>query len=172
MKLFKRSVWVRSLAVILAAIQVSSCSLFVSSTEPVVINASDPSAQISVDGAPVGIGTVTQDLKRNRGHAVMAKTSDNRAGTATIGTKISTTGVLDIVGGCLILVPFLGVMSPGFWSLDTDQVAIAVPPAPTPVALSPAQSDTARPQPSLKPAVAAAVNPAGADQWNSSDHPQ
>jgi hypothetical protein len=131
MKRFKRSVWFRPVAALLAAIQVSSCSLFVSSMQPVAITASDPTAQIFVDGSPVGTGTVTQDLKRDRGHAFMAKTSDNRAGTATIGTKISTTGVLDIVGGFFLLVPFIGLVSPGFWSLDTDQVAIAIPPAPT-----------------------------------------
>ncbi len=76
----------------------------------------------------------------------MAKTSDNRAGVATIGTKISTTGVLDLVGGILILVPFLGLLSSGFWSLDTDQVAIAVPPPPTPLAPTAVQSDQAKPQ--------------------------
>ncbi len=41
-----------------------------------------------------------------------------------------------------------------------------------PVALSPAQSDTAQPHAILKPAVAAAVNPTTADQWESSDNPQ
>ena len=120
-----------------------------------------------MDGAPVGIGTVTQDLKRNRGHAIMAKTSDNRAGTATIGTKISTTGVLDIVGGCFLLVPFLGLVAPGFWSLDTDQVAIAVPPPPPPVAL-PAAQYQALPQTNPRPA-AAAPNPNTGDQWKSSN---
>lgn len=122
--------WFRCVAAVLAALQVSSCSLFVSSMQPVAITASDPTAQIYVDGSPVGTGTVTQDLKRNRGHSIMAKTSDNRAGTAIVGTKISTTGILDIVGGVLWVVPFVGLLSPGFWSLDTDEVAIAIPPAP------------------------------------------
>ena len=99
----------------------------------------------------------------------MAKTSDNRAGTATIGTKISTTGVLDIVGGCFLLVPFLGLVAPGFWSLDTDQVAIAVPPPPTPVA-PPAAQYQAPPQTNPNPAAAAVPNPNVGDQWKS-EHP-
>jgi hypothetical protein len=130
-KWIRRSNWFRSATAVLAAIQVSSCSFFVSSVQPVAITTSDPSAQIFMDGAPVGVGTATEDLKRDRGHAVMAKTSDNRAGTAVIESHFSRTGILDIVGGCIFLVPFLGLLAPGSRSLDTDQVAIAIPPAPS-----------------------------------------
>lgn len=104
------------------------CSLFVGSKQPVAINATDPDAELFVDGAPVGRGTATVDLKRNRSHAILAKTEDGRSATANIGTQISTTGVLDIVGGLILLVPFLGVVAPGFWMLDTEQVYLPVPP--------------------------------------------
>lgn len=109
------------------------CSLFVGSTQPLTITATDPNAEISVDGQPLGNGTVTTEVKRNRSHAIMAKTADGRAGSVHVGTQISTTGVLDIVGGLLLLVPFLGAVSPGFWSIDQEQVVVAVPPPPSTV---------------------------------------
>lgn len=107
-----------------------SCSLFVGSTQPLTITATDPNAVISVDGLPLGNGTVTTEVKRNRSHSIMAKTADGRAGSAHVGTQISTTCVLDIVGGLFLLVPFLGVVSPGFWSIDQEQVVVVVPPPP------------------------------------------
>jgi len=126
--------WIRPLAALLiAAFPLSSCSLFVRETnQPVVITTSDPNAQIFVDGVPVGVGTATTEMKRDEGHAILAKTPDNRASTGIVGTKISTTGVLDIIGGCIFLLPFLGMLSSGFYTLDTNHVAIAIPPAPTP----------------------------------------
>ena len=111
----------------------TGCSMFANSRQSVVISASDPRAQIVVDGGAVGTGTTTVELERNKSHAVMAKV-DDRVGTAQIGTKISSTGMLDIVGGCLWLVPFIGVTAPGFHDLDTTNVNIAVPPAPASVA--------------------------------------
>ena len=105
---------------------IAGCSLTVPSRQNVTITASHPRAQISVDGAPVGEGSVTVPLKRNTSHAVMAKVGD-AAGTAQIGTKISTTGMLDIAGGVLFLVPFIGIASPGFHELDTTSVYVAIP---------------------------------------------
>ena len=125
--------WFRCVATLVAAVfTLSGCSLFVpSSYQPVAITTSDPTAQIYVDGNPVGVGTATTELKRNEGHAILAKTPDGRASTGVVGTRVSTTGILDIIGGCIILLPFLGALSPGFYTLDTDHVAIAIPPAPT-----------------------------------------
>jgi len=102
------------------------CSTFKSSNQAVVISATDPAADIYVDGQLVGRGTATADLKRNRSHAILARVGD-RAGTAQIGTQISATGILDIVGGFFWLVPFIGIATPGFHDLDTTAVSIAIP---------------------------------------------
>jgi len=116
-----------SCAVVLAAsLASSSCSLFVRSTQPVVITPSDPQAEVYVDGNLVGKGVTTVALKRNRPHAFMAKVGD-RTGTASTTYGVSTTGVVDIIGGVLWLVPFLGVLGPGFYELDQDQIHIAIP---------------------------------------------
>ena len=111
----------------LALVLTPGCSMFATSKQAVVISASDPSAEIFVNGQMVGTGTATVDLERNRSHAVLAKVGD-RAGAAQIGTKISTLGALDIIGGFLFLLPFLGIAGPGFRDLDTTMVTIAIPP--------------------------------------------
>jgi len=124
----KRLLSVFSVVLAMSLVVSSGCSLFAGRMQPVTITPSDQRADIYVDGEHVGTGTVVVQLRRNRSHGVMAKIGE-RAGAAHIGREISTTGVLDIVGGLLFLIPFLGVLGPGFWSLDPDHVQIALPPS-------------------------------------------
>ncbi len=120
------------LRILLAAaaclLTLSACSLFVPSHQPLAVTASEPDADIYVDGALVGKGAVTIDVRRNKSHAIMARVG-NRTGVANVGTSISTTGVLDVVGGVLFLFPFIGIAGPGFFSLDPDTVTVIIPPA-------------------------------------------
>jgi hypothetical protein len=103
----------------------SGCSLFVGPTQSVTIRASDPMAKILVDGKEVGTGTVAVGLDRRRSHTVVA-TSPNGSGAATINKRISGLGVVDIVGGCFWLVPFIGVLGAGFWELEPLDLQIVV----------------------------------------------
>lgn len=105
------------------------CSLFVSSTKPVTIQSNVPDATLYVDGKEVGTGTAVVPLKRNRNHVFRAEAPDGRVATANVRRNVSTTGVLDIVGGVVFLVPFLGVLAPGFWDLSQDFLYLDLPPA-------------------------------------------
>ncbi len=106
---------------------VSSCSLFASSTQMVAITASEPGAEIFVDGRKVGTGTVTLALARHV-HVFEAR-FEGRNVVATVGTKISTAGVLDIIGGILFLIPLIGLAGPGFRELQATQIMLPIPPA-------------------------------------------
>ena len=69
---------------------------------------------------------------RDQEQTVMARTDDNRAGTATIKSHLGSGGITDIVGGAIILFPFFGLLAPGSRDLDASSVVIEVPPATTP----------------------------------------
>ena len=115
------------LFILLGAALLSGCSAFKPATQSVIITASDTSAEIFINAEPKGVGTVTAELRRNKSHAIMAKVGD-RVGTATIGTSVSATGILDIVGGLFWLVPLIGIVTPGFYDLDQTTFMIAIPP--------------------------------------------
>jgi hypothetical protein len=108
------------------------CSAFQSRTQRVTIIPSDPGAQVYLNNDPIGSGRTTIELDRNKTYAVSARNGSNM-GSASIGRRVSGTGVLDIVGGCLFLVPFVGCFTPGFWELDKTTVSVPVAPA-TPAA--------------------------------------
>jgi len=102
------------------------CSLFVPKLQPITLRATDPSAEIFVNDLSVGKGTVSTSLDRTKTYGVIARTPSGKTGAANINRRISTTGVLDLVGGVFLLVPFLGIFGPGFWELDPDNVVISV----------------------------------------------
>ena len=116
-----RLIVVSLLSVSLMGLQ--GCSLFVPKTQAVNITATDPNADIVVDGANVGKGTVALQLDRTRSHTVTSR-ANGKAGAAAINKKISGTGWLDIIGGCFFLVPFLGIIGPGFYELEPDSVTV------------------------------------------------
>jgi hypothetical protein len=89
------------------------CSFMQPRRQAVSIMATDPTAEIFVNGASVGSGTASVELERDRTQEIMARTPDNRVGTATIRTRMSSAGIVDIIMGSLIVVPFFGLLSPG-----------------------------------------------------------
>ncbi len=104
------------------------CSAFQPRMQRVTIIPSDPNAQVYLNNDPVGSGRTTLELERNKTYAVSARNGSNM-GSASIGRRVSGTGVLDIVGGCFFLVPFVGCFTPGFWELDKTTVTVPVNPA-------------------------------------------
>jgi hypothetical protein len=90
--------------------------------------ATDPEATLYIDGQRVGTGTATVEVKRNHAHSIVARVGD-RTGIGHVGKTVSPLGMLDLVGGLLFLLPFLGILAPGFWALSNDSVVVSVPTA-------------------------------------------
>jgi hypothetical protein len=124
----KRSLFRMSLCALVspALILSTGCSAFQSSHQRVTIVPSPADARVYVNGEERGTGTVSVMLPRDESHSVMAKRG-NRTGTATVHKKISGTGIADIVGTVIFIVPVIGVFTPGFWTLDPKTVTVVVP---------------------------------------------
>ena len=117
---------VAALLIGVLVISTPGCSLFAGSRATLTVTASEPHAEIWIDGAMYGTGTVQAEVARDRPHSVMAKVGD-RVGTRTVQRTISTTGVLDVIGGFLFLFPFLGILGAGFWDPEEEHVTVVVP---------------------------------------------
>ncbi len=59
----------------------------------------------------------------------MAKKDGYYPVTRDIGTKMSTLGILDIIGGCIFLLPFIGLAFPGSQELDQNNISLILQPA-------------------------------------------
>ncbi len=73
----------------------------------------------------VGQGTASIPLKKNKSYTINA-ISGHKKGFSYIESELSATGALDIVGGVVWLVPFVGFLSKGAWKLDKEYVYVEV----------------------------------------------
>lgn len=104
-----------------------SCSVFRSSTQQLNITAYPPEAKVMVNGLPVQPPAVV-NVKRDRNVMIQCNQKGYYPWSYTVGYHLNTTGVLDIIGLVLILVPGIGLLAPGAWSLDQDNINIVMNP--------------------------------------------
>lgn len=104
----------------------SGCSMVVPGKQRFNVVCSEPDAKIYVNGEFVGTGNVQTRVPRNNSVSVMVKKDGYYPATRDIGTEMSMTGILDIVGGCIFLLPFIGLAFPGARSLDQNSVSLVM----------------------------------------------
>jgi hypothetical protein len=102
------------------------CSAFTGSRQHFSVTTPERDAQIYINGEFVGTGTAKVTVPRNQSVSVLVKKDGCHPATREVGTKMSSTGVADIIGGCIILIPFIGLLFPGSHQLDQDNVAIVL----------------------------------------------
>ena len=102
----------------------AGCSCFRSSTQTMSITTDQPDTQIYVNGAMVGTGTATTIVKRNENVQLMAKKDGYVTIQRSIGNSLNTTGILDIVGGVLFLIPLFGLLAAGSHSIEQTNVNV------------------------------------------------
>jgi hypothetical protein len=114
-----------SLTLAMSMVFLTGCSAFRSSTQMVNITCNPNDAILTVNGQrytpPVQI-----NAKRNRDLSIQCYKEGYAPSQRTIGHHLNGTGALDAVGTLLILVPCIGLFTPGAWSLDETDVAITL----------------------------------------------
>ncbi len=120
MRLFKSIL--SSVMIIAIALTQSSCSLLAPGRTNLTVTSTEQDAEIFINGQFAGKGTGSMAVPTNQSATVMAKKDGFFPATQTINTRMSTTGVLDIIGGCVFLVPFFGLMAAGSSKLETNTV--------------------------------------------------
>lgn len=124
MKIVK--VFVSVLLISLIAILQSGCSSFAGSRQPFSVTASEQDAKIYINGDLVGTGNVKTTVPKDKSVSVMVKKEGYYPATREVGTKMSFIGILDIIGGCIFLIPLIGLAFPGSHELDQSNVSIVI----------------------------------------------
>jgi len=111
------------LLVVITTFLNSGCSLFKPHSTPVSISCSEQDTILMINGQTAKCPT-QMSLPRNRNYTVQAMKTGYMPYNRSIGHHLSTTGALDAVGTFLILLPGLGLLSPGAWDLDEEEIMI------------------------------------------------
>ncbi len=106
------------------AISQSGCSVFAPPTQSLVITASERDAEIFINGHFEGLGEVKTRVVKNENVAIMAKKKGFFPATRTIPTEMSTAGILDVIGGCIFIIPFIGLFYAGAHQLQISNVSM------------------------------------------------
>lgn len=109
---------------VLVCFLTANCSAFRSSTEIVSVTTDHPDSMIYVNGGMVGQGSTSASVKRNQNVQIMVKKDGYVTQQRTIGKSLNVTGILDIIGGVLVLLPIFGLLAPGAYSLDENNVTV------------------------------------------------
>lgn len=118
----------RSILCIVLAFSVTACSFFNSSQQIVRINASERDAKVYVNGSFAGHGSVQASVPRDENLSIMVTKDGYYTAQREAVNKLSAVGVVDVIGGCVFLLPFFGLLSSGAWSLDQTNFTIVLDP--------------------------------------------
>lgn len=118
---------IRILSVILMAIPLAGCSLFRPHTQPVSISCSEPGVKAVINGNPYEL-PARLEVKRNKPLKIECYKKGFEPAYRTYQPSLNTTGFLDVLGGAVFLVPFIGLASPGAWSLNEQDIYIQLLP--------------------------------------------
>ena len=96
------------------------------SQQSISVTASEPDADIFINGQLIGKGNVETMVPRNQNVSLMVKKDGYYPATRNIGTNLSMAGVLDMIGGCIILIPFIGLAAPGAKELSQNNISLSL----------------------------------------------
>jgi hypothetical protein len=102
-------------------LQLAGCSAFRPLNQTVQIDCAQPGVQLQVNGAPHACPAAVP-VRRNRAVDVRASREGFPTQQRLVKFQISTTGILDLAGGLIILVPAIGLAFPGAFDLDTTSL--------------------------------------------------
>ncbi len=105
--------------VVIVNIFLSGCSAFVPKTEALNINCSEEDATLQVNGQMYK-GSAQPEVERNKPVAIMCTKPGFYPAQKTIDKSLSGTGIADIVGTFIFLLPGIGLFTPGAWTLNED----------------------------------------------------
>ncbi len=113
-------------AIALPFLSLTSCSFVAPSHQTINIMPSHERADVYVDGKFQGKGVQTMRLKKSSAHGILVKCGGS-SGVGTVRRRLSTIGILDIIGGAGWLVPVFGLLAPGAWRLSPDNLVVMIP---------------------------------------------
>lgn len=106
----------------------TGCSFFGPKTQVISVSSDPPAAEVIVNGERVGKTPLSTQVSRAESVLIEIRKPGYETQFRSTTRTISTLGVLDVIGGFLILVPFLGLLSPAAWSHEPTNFGVILPP--------------------------------------------
>lgn len=101
-----------------------SCSMFNWSRTPLRVMTSESDARIYVNGEYLGNGSVHTRVPRHTDVSILAQKDGFYPVQREVTYRLGGVGIVDLVFGCVFLIPLIGLAFPGAYVLDQENVSI------------------------------------------------
>ena len=118
----------RVLSVMVIVCYMAGCSLFGPRSETIGVSSDPPGAHISVSGKPMGTTPLHFEVQRGDNLLLEIQKSGYHTQYRTSSRKLSSLGILDVVGGAFFLLPLIGLLSSAAWEHDPAVFGIILEP--------------------------------------------
>ncbi len=98
----------------------TACSLFAGSRQNISVNSDPAGAKVVIAGMPVGNTPLQYQIRKNEEAMITVSKEGYDSATGVTSTSLSTLGILDIIGGCIFLLPFFGLLAPGAYEQEPN----------------------------------------------------
>ena len=106
---------IRTLVAAVAMVSFLACSLVGPRTQSLLISSEPLGANVTVNGEVVGQTPTRVEVSRGEDALIEVRHEGYETGIRTTSRTLSAFGIVDTVGGYLVLVPFVGLFSPAAW---------------------------------------------------------
>lgn len=109
----------------IASMLFSGCSAFIPKTQTISVNCSEQDALLQINGQPYN-GSAQTEVRRNKSVAIVCEKPGYHTTQKTIDYSLSGTGVADIIGTVIFLLPVVGLITPGAFTLDETSITVSM----------------------------------------------
>lgn len=128
----------RMLGALTCAVYLSGCSLFGGSSQNFAVSSDPVGATVRINGQQVGITPLQQQVSRRGDLVVEVEKTGYKSQFRQTSRKLSSLGIVDVIGGAVFLLPLIGLIAPGAWEQDPSAMGFSLEPAAASSTSSPA----------------------------------
>lgn len=116
------------LMLLACSLHLAGCSIFGGTSQPLIVNSEPPGADVLINGTLAGTTPLQQQVPRRGDLTVEVHKTGYTPQTRVTGRKLSSVGIVDVIGGAFFLLPLLGLVAPGAWEQDPSTIGITLEP--------------------------------------------
>jgi hypothetical protein len=110
------------------AIALTGCSFFGSRTQTITVSSDPIEADVIVNGEHVGKSPLRHQVGRDEDLLIEVRKPGYQTEYRSSRRTLSTLGILDVIGGSIILIPFIGLFSSAAWEHDPSGYGVTLTP--------------------------------------------